>query len=297
MRRQAEIRCAAKLNLSLDVTGRREDGYHTLDSIFQSVDVYDILTLTVTDGDGIALHCDTPGVPCDESNLAWKAAAQFLAAAGQAYHVDIVLEKHIPSGAGMGGGSSDAAGVLYGLNELLGCGFSNEKLREIGAKLGADVPFILLGGTALARGIGEKLKPLSPLPETVNFVIVKGEESISTPAAYKAIDALTEPVHPDTAGVLWAVETKDTERLAEKCANLFEAAIDCKDVTRARERLRGCGARCAVMTGSGAAVFGIFPDDTPQETLSQIADTLRGAFPFAQAAHPVETSFLYKEIE
>lgn len=297
MRRQAEIRCAAKLNLSLDVTGRREDGYHTLDSIFQSVDVYDILTLTVTDGDGIALHCDTPGVPCDESNLAWKAAAQFLAAAGQAYHVDIVLEKHIPSGAGMGGGSSDAAGVLYGLNELLGCGFSNEKLREIGAKLGADVPFILLGGTALARGIGEKLKPLSPLPETVNFVIVKGEESISTPAAYKAIDALTEPVHPDTAGVLWAVETKDTERLAEKCANLFEAAIDCKDVTRARERLRGCGARCAVMTGSGAAVFGIFLDDTPQETLSQIADTLRGAFPFAQAAHPVETSFLYKEIE
>ena len=297
MRRQAEIRCAAKLNLSLDVTGRREDGYHTLDSIFQSVDVYDILTLTVTDGDGIALHCDTPGVPCDESNLAWKAAVQFLAAAGQAYHVDIVLEKHIPSGAGMGGGSSDAAGVLYGLNELLGCGFSNEKLREIGAKLGADVPFILLGGTALARGIGEKLKPLSPLPETVNFVIVKGEESISTPAAYKAIDALTEPVHPDTAGVLWAVETKDTERLAEKCANLFEAAIDCKDVTRARERLRGCGARCAVMTGSGAAVFGIFPDDTPQETLSQIADTLRGAFPFAQAAHPVETSFLYKEIE
>ena len=293
-----KLLCAAKINLSLDVTGKLPNGYHTLDSIFQSVSVYDTLTLTVTDGEGIELACETPGVPCDESNLAWKAAQAYLDAANLQKHVAITLEKGIPSGAGMGGGSADAAGVLWGLNELLSGGFSNEALRRIGVKLGADVPFILLGGTALARGIGEDLKSLSPLPESFKFVIVKGEESVSTPAAYKAIDTLGEDTpHPDTAGVLWAVETKDEERLAEKCANLFEYAVPCEDVQRAEERLQAMGALAAVMTGSGAAVFGIFPMKTPGEQLEGIADTLRQEFTFAQAAHPVESAFVILERE
>lgn len=292
MKKYIRLRCAAKLNLSLDVTGKREDGYHTLDSIFQSVDVYDTIEMTVEDGEGITLACQQPGIPCDERNLAWKAAKAFLEASGRQAKLHIALTKGIPSGAGMGGGSADAAGVLFGLNELFGCGFSNERLREIGVKLGADVPFILMGGTALARGIGEKLKPLTALSGRVNLIIVKGEESVSTPAAYRAIDALEEPSHPDTAGVLWAVETMDTRLLAAKCANLFELAIDCEDVTRARRRLMESGALCAVMTGSGAAVFGIFPDDMPQETLEQTAAALRSEFSFAQAAHPTAASLI-----
>lgn len=291
-----KLRCAAKINLSLDVTGKLPNGYHTLDSIFQSVTVYDIITLTVSEGEGISLSCETPGIPCDERNLAWKAAQAYLDATGQQLHIAVQLEKGIPSGAGMGGGSADAAGVLWGLNELLHGGFTNEALREIGVKLGADVPFMLLGGTALARGIGEELKPLSPLPEHFPFVIVKGEESISTPAAYKAIDALGEDTpHPDTAGVLWAVETQDAELLAEKCANLFEYAIPCADVQRAEQRLRDSGALAAVMTGSGAAVFGIFPVGTKKEALEDMADTLRSEFAFSQAAYPTAEPFAILE--
>ena len=290
-----KLQCAAKINLSLDVTGRLPNGYHTLESIFQSVTVYDTITLTAAEGEGITLRCETPGVPCDESNLAWRAAQAFFDAAGRTAKLTIDLQKGIPSGAGMGGGSADAAGVLWGLNELLSGGLTNEQLRAIGVKLGADVPFILLGGTALARGIGEELKPLTPLSPDVNLILVKGEESVSTPAAYQAIDALTDPPHPDTAGVLWAVETQDTDRLAAKCANLFELAIDCGDVKRAEQRLLECGAKCAVMTGSGAAVFGIFPDDLPQEQLEETAAALREEFAFAQAAHPTAAPFIVIE--
>ncbi|MBQ4466304.1 MAG: 4-(cytidine 5'-diphospho)-2-C-methyl-D-erythritol kinase [Oscillospiraceae bacterium] len=291
MSRRLTLQCAAKLNLSLDVTGKREDGYHTLESIFQSVNVYDTIELTAEEGDGISLSCETQGVPCDERNLAWKAAQAILDESGKQAKISIFLKKAIPSGAGMGGGSSDAAGVLWGLNRMLECGFSDEKLREIGVKLGADVPFILLGGMALVEGIGEILRPMTPLHDQVKLVIVKGTDSVSTPEAYKAIDALEGPVHPDTAGAVWAVETQDTGLLAEKCANLFEAVTNCRDVNRAKRRLMDMGAMCAVMTGSGAAVFGIFPDVLPESELECVARTLRQEFAFAQAAHPTAESF------
>lgn len=290
--KQMTLRAAAKINLSLDVTGRREDGYHTLASIFQSVDVYDTIELTAQEGEGITLACEVSGVPCDERNLAWRAAQALLDAAGLRQHIDIVLHKEIPSGAGMGGGSADAAGVLWGLNELLGTGFSNEQLREIGVTLGADVPFLLLGGTALAEGVGEILTPLRPLPETQRMILVKGTESVSTPAAYKAIDALTAPAHPDTEAMLQAVETQDLELLQKSCGNLFEQAIDCADVTRARQRLIDCGAACAVMTGSGAAVFGLFPASASEETVTQAVQTLQREFPFVRRAVPTAKPFL-----
>ena len=286
-----KLRAAAKINLSLDVTGKRPDGYHTLESIFQTVTVYDTIELTAEDGEGITLTCDAPGVPCDESNLAWKAARAFLDAAGVQQKITIRLHKEIPSGAGMGGGSADAAGVLWGLNELMGTGFTNEQLRETGVKLGADVPFILLGGTALAKGIGEELTPLRPVKD-LRLIIVKGEEGVSTPAAYRAIDALEAPPHPDTANMLKAVETGDTALLIRSCGNLFEAAVDCADVTRAKQRLLDCGAECAVMTGSGAAVFGIFPADMPEETFAEAVRTLGAEFVFAQACTTAEQPFL-----
>ena len=285
------LQAAAKINLSLDVTGKRPDGYHTLESIFQSVDIYDTITLTVEDGEGIALSCDAPAVPCDEHNLAWKAAQALLDAAQLRAKVTIDLHKEIPSGAGMGGGSSDAAGVLWGLNELLGCGFSNEKLREIGVTLGADVPFLLLGGTAYAEGVGEVLTPLPAVP-ALRLIIVKGTESVSTPAAYKAIDTLESPAHPDTAAMLRAIRENDPALLKRSCGNLFEQAIDCADVTRAKTRLLGCGAEYAVMTGSGAAVFGIFPDDMPEEALTDACETLGLEFAFARRSTPTDQPFL-----
>lgn len=289
--KQLRFRAAAKINLSLDVTGKRPDGYHTLESIFQSVTVYDTIELTAEDGEGICFSCDAPAVPCDEHNLAWKAAAAFLNETGIRARITIALHKEIPSGAGMGGGSADAAGVLWGLNELLETGLTNAQLRAIGVKLGADVPFILLGGTALAKGIGEDLTPLKPVPE-LRLIIVKGEEGVSTPAAYKAVDALENPPHPDTASMLQAVEHGDTALLAKSCGNLFEAAIDCADVTRAKRRLLECGAACAVMTGSGAAVFGIFPQAMPEAVFADAVRTLGAEFVFAQACTTTEQPFL-----
>ncbi len=279
MEQRIRLRCNAKINLSLDVTGKREDGYHTLESIFQSVTVYDILTVSVRPGSGITLRCSAPGLPCDERNLAYRAAQEMLKASGKEYKISIDMRKHIPSGAGMGGGSADAAGVLFALNRLMDCGYSNEKLREIGITLGADVPFLLMGGTALAEGIGEILTPLKPLPE-LPLVILKGRQGMSTPKAYAAIDALEAPFHPDTMQMRRAVETQDIVLLAKHCGNTFEDVTRLPDVVRAKQALLEDGALCAVMTGSGTAVFGIFPD---KQSADACAGKRRAEFAFAQS--------------
>lgn len=305
-----QIKCHAKINLSLDVTGiiqHQNRNYHTLDSIFQLVSVYDILSLSVADletevsdearklmeefwGDHkIFLFCDTPGIPCDERNLAYQAAALFLQHSGKKALVKIHLDKHIPSGAGMGGGSADAAGVLYGLNELLNTGYSNAQLRELGVQLGADVPFFLLGGTASAQGIGEKLTGLRPW-NGLPLVIVKGRQSISTPEAYRAIDALVNPVHPDTESMLRAVATQDQALLCRSCGNLFESAISCSDVDHAKRELLAHGAECAVMTGSGSAVFGIFKDQKSADACAELLKSESG-FEFVQACQTQELNF------
>lgn len=283
MAKTLKVRCNAKINLSLDVTGRRDDGYHTLESIFQSVSVYDILTVSVQEGNGIFLSCNIAGIPKDERNLAYRAAQLMLEESGKECRVEIALHKHIPSGAGMGGGSADAAGVISALNTLLGCQYSNEKLREIGIRLGADVPFLLMGGTALAEGIGEILKPLPTLPR-LPLVILKGRQSVSTPKAYAAIDALEKPFHPDTEHMIKAIRTKDIALLAKSCGNTFEDAVALSDVSRAKEALLEDGALCAVMTGSGSAVFGIFAQ---KEQAEICAEKRRGEFAFAQVCETI----------
>ncbi len=283
MNKTMKLRCNAKINLSLDVTGRREDGYHTLESIFQSVAVYDILTVSVQAGSGIVLRCNIPGLPRDERNLAYRAAQAMLKASEKSCRVTIDLHKHIPSGAGMGGGSADAAGVIYALNTLMECGFSDEKLREIGLSLGADVPFMLMGGTALVEGVGEILTPLAALPE-LPLVILKGRQSMSTPKAYAAIDALEHPRHPDTARMLKAIREQDIALLTKHCGNTFEDAVILSDVERARAALLEDGAECAVMTGSGSAVFGIFAD---KQRAADCAAKRRGEFAFVQACTTV----------
>ena len=286
--KQMHLLCAAKVNLSLDVTGRRPDGYHTLDSIFQTISVYDKLSVSVQEGEGISLTCNLPYIPCDERNLAYRAASALLERAGLQRRAEIRLQKRIPSGAGMGGGSADAAGVLFALNRLLRCQLPDEELRAIGLTLGADVPFLLLGGTARAQGVGELLTPLRPLPE-LPMVIVKGRQSISTPKAYAAIDALSAPAHPDTKAMLESVESRDIGLLCRSCGNLFEAVADCRDVTLAKEALTREGARCAVMTGSGSAVFGIFPTHSAARSA---CTRLREEFPFAYYCRSVKDSFV-----
>ncbi len=282
-----KLLCAAKINLTLDITGKRPDQYHSIKSIFQTVSVYDRLKICIQDGEDITLICESPGIPRDERNLAYKAADLFLKSSGMRKKIDIYLKKGIPSGAGMGGGSADAAGVLYALNELTNAGYTNMQLRDLGVKLGADVPFLLMGGTVLAEGIGEILTPVSALPE-LSLVIVKGKESVSTPEAYRAIDQLIDPAHPDTDALLTAIRTENFDLLCQSCGNLFEAAIDLNEVKKAKEMLLANGAQCAVMTGSGSAVFGIF-----KNALEAIAckEELKQEFIFAEACHMTEKPF------
>ena len=289
MKKTILINCNAKLNLSLDVTGKRPDGYHTLESIFQSVSVYDSIKISAQEGDSLTFSCNLDNIPTDEKNLAVKGALAFLQYSGKKAEISIDLQKRIPSGAGMGGGSADAAGVIHALNLLLETNYPNETLRQIGLQVGADVPFILMGGTAYVKGIGEVIQPLKALPE-IPVVIVKGTESISTPMAYRAIDALESPQHPDTKAILKAIETQDIQSLCENCGNLFEQAISSDDVTRAKKRLKECGASCAVMTGSGSAVFGLFPDAS-QQTVQEIAEKLSKEFAFSQFAKLKSESF------
>ena len=182
------LKAYGKLNLLLDIVGKRHDGYHTLKSVFQSVSVYDMLTVTLTDDDKITIDCDDESVPCDERNLVYKACTAFFEATGKDFHgVNILLEKNIPSMAGMVGGSADCAATLVALNVLTEAELTEAQLCDIGEKLGADVPFCIVGGTVLCEGIGEILTPLPDLEECY-FAVCKPEISISTPECYKKFD-------------------------------------------------------------------------------------------------------------
>lgn len=245
------LRVPAKVNLSLDITGRRPDGYHTLRSVFQTVSLYDTMTITKTNADTpFSLSCNIEGIPCDERNLVTKAAIALLGDASCG--VKIHLEKQIPSQAGMGGGSADCAAALLGIRQLLGLNVSDAALHSIAAKLGADVPFFLVGGTVLAEGIGDVLTPLDPMPKRI-LVIAKGSEGISTPMAYKLIDALEEPLATYTDGVLQHLYGS-AEELFSACGNAFDAVAHNEEIKLIRKIMCEHGAN-PVLSGSGAAVF------------------------------------------
>ncbi len=278
------LQTPAKVNLALDVVGKREDGYHLLETVFQSISIYDRLELTLTEESGIQLTCSEPGLPCNEKNLAWKAAAAFLEETRLDCGVKIHLEKHIPSQAGMGGGSSDAAAVLLGCNRLTGRPLDMEDLCRLGVRLGADVPFFLYKGTAYAEGIGEKLEVLPKLPK-IPMVVAKGGDGISTPAAYRAIDALENPKHPRTQELRKAIcKGTPLEELWQYCGNLFEDVTELSDVAGIRAAMGEMGAVFACMSGSGSAVFGIFADD---ESAQRCQKKLAQQYPFAVCCHTV----------
>ena len=275
------LKVPAKVNLSLDITGKRADGYHTLRSIFQTVSVYDMLTIRKVGADTpFSLSCNVEGIPCDARNLVTKAAMALLgdAPCGIAMH----LEKQIPSQAGMGGGSADCAAALLGLRALLSLPVSDAQLHTIAAKLGADVPFFLMGGTVLAEGIGERLTPLAAPPARI-LVLAKGNEGVSTPQAYGRIDHLAAPPKPSTDAVLQQLYQEPTD-LFPVCANAFDAVTDLEEIRQIRTIMLQHHAN-PVLSGSGAAVFCGFASQTEAHAC---AEALRNAkLPFVTVCQTV----------
>ncbi|MBQ3224532.1 MAG: 4-(cytidine 5'-diphospho)-2-C-methyl-D-erythritol kinase [Oscillospiraceae bacterium] len=250
----------AKLNLTLDVLGLLDDGYHDLEMVMQSVSLCDSVAVRIGCGGDISCISNISYIPNDERNIAVKAARAFLDATGiNCGGIAIAVEKRIPSSAGMAGGSADGAAVLRLLNELCDFPLSDEELCAVGLTVGADVPFCLMGGTALACAKGEAMTELRSLLGCF-FVIAKPARGMSTKAVFAEIDNHPIEKHPDTAMMLSAIEKGDISSVAANVYNVFEPVVsaDVRDVARIKNVLLDGGALCAAMTGSGSAVFGIF---------------------------------------
>ena len=258
------VEANAKLNLTLDVLGRRPDGYHDMRMIMQSVELADLLDITRSGSGELRVSTNLHFLPNNAKNLAAQAALRWWEAQGNASQgLDITIDKHIPVCAGMAGGSSDAAAVLRALNELEGAGLSPAQLARIGERVGSDVPYCVTGGTALAEGRGEVLTPLPPLPPCW-VVLCKPEFSISTPALFAKIDSVKLRCRPDTQGVIAALEAQDLVGVARRMYNVFEDALPERQRSRVNDIknvLIQCGALGASMSGTGPTAFGLFDSE------------------------------------
>ena len=257
-----EIKACAKLNLSLDILRRREDGYHDLQMVMQTIDLSDALTLTPSRGEG-AMSTNLSYLPADGRNLAQLAARAFREATGHDLHVDIAIQKRIPVCAGMAGGSSDGAAVLRAMNELTGAGLSPWELARIGERVGSDVPYCVIGSTALVEGRGERVTPLPPLPPCP-VVVCKPPFPISTPQLFGRVDVKKIVRRPDTSGMLQALEAGDLVGVARRMYNVFEDVLlprHRQEIEAIKGQLIDCGALGAAMSGSGPTVFGLFADE------------------------------------
>ena len=249
----------AKLNLTLDVLGKREDGYHNLKSVMQTVSVRDDIEIDVGTGKPWVLKCDKPGIPTDERNLAWKAAKLYLDTVGKdPGGLEIRITKRIPSQAGMGGGSVDAAAVLRALNDHYGNPLSILALAELGAQVGSDVPFCVVCGTAMVEGRGERLRRLPDMPDCV-IVVCKPEFSVSTPELYRKLDTVAIAKHPDNQAMESALLAGDLEMVAKNIFNVFDPVVteEHPELNYIKSVFHQYGAAAYQMTGSGSAVFAI----------------------------------------
>lgn len=249
----------AKLNLTLDVLGKREDGYHDLQSVMQTISIRDDIEIDVGTGKPWKLLCSVEGIPTDERNLAWKAARVYCDALGKDPDgLEIRILKRIPSGAGMGGGSADAAAVLRALNRHYGEPLSIFALAELGAQVGSDVPFCVLCGTAMVEGRGERLRKLPDMPDCI-FVVVKPEFSVSTPELYKKIDEVAVAQRPDNQAMESALLAGDLLKVSHNLCNVFDPVVTAEhlELNYIKSLFHQYGAVGYQMTGSGSAVFAI----------------------------------------
>lgn len=250
----------AKINLGLDVTGRLENGYHVVKMVMQTVGIYDVLTLKKI-SEGIVVTTDNGELPTDDNNLIYKAARLMRETYNIAEGVSIHLEKNIPIAAGMAGGSTDAAGTFLGMNELFNIGATVQELQELGVKVGADVPYCIMGGTALAEGIGEILSPL-PAPPECFLVVAKPDINVSTKYVYEHLDAEGVEKHPDIDGMIEALRDGDLQGIVSRLGNVLENVTVKKHgiISTIKQCMIEQGALGSLMSGSGPTVFGIFTD-------------------------------------
>ncbi len=283
----------AKINLHLDITGRTNDGYHLVENVMQSISLCDDITLTQRNDSKFTVSCNAGGVPTDERNLAVKAALAFCEKTGLDIGADIAIYKRIPMAAGMAGGSADAAAVLRAMNELCNNVLSKDELCDLGSRLGADVPFCIVGGSAYADGKGDKLHAFPTMPDCY-IVVACGGEGVSTPWAYGTLDGMYNGFYDDsgyspreTVALSDAVKDRDIQAVAKVMYNIFEEPIlAVRPVAKQiREIMREGGAIGAMMSGSGPSVFGIFAD---KESAERTAERIKANGYFAELCRPIE---------
>ncbi|MGN1266954.1 MAG: 4-(cytidine 5'-diphospho)-2-C-methyl-D-erythritol kinase [Dorea sp.] len=267
------LKSLGKINLGLDVLGRRANGYHDVRMVMQTVYLYDQITIEKTEKPGIELETNLFFLPVNEDNLAYKAAKLLM----DEFHIEegvhTTLKKHIPVAAGMAGGSSNAAAVLYGINRMFELGLSMEELMERGVTLGADVPYCIMRGTVLAEGIGEILTPLPTMPKCY-VLIAKPPISVSTKLVYEKLDSHEIENHPDIDGIIEGLEKQDVKMVASRMGNVLEKVTieEYPVIEEIKEVMKSEGALNAMMSGSGPTVFGLFED---KETARAAAEKIK----------------------
>ena len=252
------LKARGKINLSLDIIGKRKDGYHLVDMIMQSVDIYDTIKIKKRDDKEIKIFCSNPNIPSNESNLAYKAAILIMNHYGLNEGVSIHIDKKIPMAAGMAGGSSNAAAVLVGMNQLFSLNIDSNVLKTLGLKLGADVPFCIEGGSVRAQGIGEVLTPI-PFMDMV-VLICKPDDSVSTEMVYKKFNINEPYARPDNERLIEGLREKSLEKISSSMANSLESVTQklIIDIDKIKNIMTNSKAVFSMMTGSGPTVFGLY---------------------------------------
>lgn len=273
----------AKLNLFLQITGKREDGYHLIESIMQTVSLFDEISIELLEKNEVILTCSDADIPIDERNIVYKITKRLKEYTGRDFGCKIHIEKNIPTGAGMGGGSSDGASVLLALNKLLNLKLSYFELTKIGESVGADIPFLIRGGTAMVLGIGEKIKNIKSF-ENCYFLIVKPEISIDTKKAYAKLDFVEKNVCHNISDICEAINNNSVNEICKNLYNVFEEIVP-QEIYDIKSELIECGAINSLMTGSGSAVFGMFNDAYKVEAAKKV---LRKKYNKVFIASPVE---------
>ena len=277
-----KVKAFAKINLCLDVLRRKENGYHEVEMVMTNVDIFDVLEIKELEEKKILLKSYNTDLAMDETNLIYKAIALLQKETGKTFGVEVLLEKNIPMEAGMAGGSADAAATLKAVNELFALGVSDERLLELGASLGADIPFCIMGGTVLASGIGEKLRRLSPLPKT-KLLIVKPKAGLSTKKVYESldIDGLNKAgfIHKDVGEMVSVIESDEADKTKiEKIAGRLDNILEVPSIrllpliADIKQKMLDNNCLGALMSGSGTAIFGIYENDEDMQKTKEILE-------------------------